>query len=322
MRALIAGGTGDIGQRLIPELLAHDYEVTVLSRRPIRPPSLPRKVNFVQWDGKTSRGWVEVVEETDAVINLAGAGIADKRWTDNRKVELLNSRLEPGRAVVEAIDKAKHKPAVLIQSSASGYYGSWLNNKILTEESGPGDDYLANLCVQWESATEPVLEMGVRRVIIRTAPVLDPEGEMLPRVTLPFKLFVGGPVGSGRQWLSWIHWLDQVRATRFLIENEQANGPVNLTAPNPVQNREFGKIIGKTLGRPAFWPVPSFVVQALFGELSRTVLYGQRVLPVRLQELGFKFKFPGVEAALRDLLLNNGSDTGEVKPPAEQIAAQ
>lgn len=321
MRALITGGTGSIGQRLTAELLAHNYEVTILSRRRVKPPTLPRQANFVQWDGKTSRGWAEIIEETDVVVNLAGAGVADKRWTDDRKAVLLNSRLNAGRAVLEAINKAVSKPAVLVQSSAVGYYGGRLDDKIMTEESEPGDDFLADLCVQWESVTDPVLEMGVRQVMIRTGLVLDPEGGVLPRVALPFKFFVGGPVGSGQQWMSWIHWRDQVGAIRFLIENEQASGPVNLTAPNPLQNREFGKIIGKTLGRPAFLPVPSLALQAMFGELSDTLLTGQRVLPVRLQALGYKFEFPGAEAALRDLLLGNGGDTGEATSSAERIAA-
>lgn len=303
MRVLITGGTGTIGQRLVPYLLEHGYSVVVLSRRPIKPLELPRGVDFYQWDGKTSQGWGQHVEETDIIINLAGAGIADKRWTDERKKVLLNSRLDAGRAIVEVIDQVQHKPAVLIQASAVGYYGSRLDDTILTEENDSGDDFLADICAQWEASTAAVETMGVRRVIIRTGVVLDPDGGALPQMVRPFKLFAGGPVGSGQQWFPWIHWLDEVSAIRFLIETESATGVINLMAPNPSRNRDFAKTVGAVLGRPVIVPAPGLALQLMFGELSEAVLKGQRALPARLQALGYHFIYPRLEPALRNLLI-------------------
>lgn len=311
MRVLITGGTGTIGQRLIPYLLQHGYSVAVLSRRPIKSPALPRSVDFYQWDGKTARGWGHHVEQTDVIINLAGAGIADKRWTDERKKLLLNSRLDAGRAVAEAIDQAQHKPGVLIQASAVGYYGGRLDDTMQTEENGPGDDFLADICVQWEDSTAAVEAMGVRRAVIRTGIVLDPEGGALPQMVRPFKFFAGGPVGSGQQWFPWIHWLDEVSAIRFLIETESASGAINLVAPNPTQNHSFAKTVGSLLSRPAIAPAPSLALQLVFGELSEALIKGQRALPARLQALGYHFIYPQLEPALRNLLL------GETIPTAE-----
>ena len=302
MRVLITGGTGNIGQRLIPHLQQHGYNVGVLSRRPIRPPKLPGSVDFYRWDGRSAKGWGQHIEETDVIINLAGAGVADKRWTDERKKVLLNSRVKVGNAVVEAISQAQNKPEVLIQSSAVGYYGGRLDDTLLTEENGPGDDFLADICVQWEASTAAVDEMGIRRVTIRTGVVLDPDGGALPKMVTPFKFFAGGPVGSGEQWFPWIHWFDEVAAIRFLIENKAAGGPINLMAPNPVRNRDFAKILGKVLGRPAVAPAPSLAIKTMFGELSDALLKGQRALPAGLQALGYQFKYPDAESALRHLL--------------------
>lgn len=302
MRILITGGTGTIGRRLIPHLLNHNHDLAILSRRPIRPPFLPTPVDYLRWDGKTANGWGQHVNNFDAIINLAGAGIADRRWTDERKKALLNSRLDAGRAVLEAVRAADHKPAVVIQASGIDYYGSRLDDEIFTEASPPGSTFLADVCVQWEAATAPVTEWGVRHVAIRTGIVLDTEGGALPQMTLPFKFLVGGPVGSGQQWYSWIHWGDEVDAIRFLIENEQASGPFNLTSPNPLQNQDFVKAIGQAMRRPALMPAPAFALKLLFGEMAKLVLKGHRVLPARLQELGYQFKFATAEAALRDLL--------------------
>jgi uncharacterized protein (TIGR01777 family) len=312
MQVIIAGGTGSIGQRLSEHLLAHNYQVTVLSRRPIKPPALPRQVKFIQWDGKSSKGWVQAAEEADVIVNLAGAGVADKRWTASRKELLLNSRLDAGRAIVEAITAATGKPKTLIQASAVGYYGGTLDDTMLTEENSPGNDFLADLCIRWEKATDPVLDMGVRRVIIRTGVVLDMTGGALPKMTLPFKFFAGGSVGSGTQWFPWIHWLDEVDAIRFLIENDHATGPINLTAPNPVQNGDLSRSIGKVLGRPAIAPAPGMAMKILFGEMSDVLLKGQRVLPARLQALGYEFKFPDLEPALHDLLFEDEVSTTTV----------
>jgi uncharacterized protein (TIGR01777 family) len=262
---------------------------------------LPAKIQFAQWDGKTAAGWGHLVEEVDAIVNLAGAGLADARWTDERKKVILESRLDPGAAIVEAIEAARNKPKALIQASAVGYYGTEKDGA-LTESAPPGNDFLAEVCQQWEDSTRAVEEMGVRRVITRTGIVLDMEGLVLPKMLIPFRLFVGGPIGSGRQWISWIHYCDEVAAIRYLIEEATISGPVNLTAPYPLRQRDFAKAIGAVMRRPASAPTPGFVLKLLFGEMAMVLLEGQQILPARLETAGFCFKFPQVESALQDLL--------------------
>ncbi len=301
MRVLITGGTGVIGRRLVNHLIRHGDVVTVVSRQRFRPATLPGKIYFARWDGKTAEGWCQYIEKVDAVVNLAGAGLADARWSDERKKVLTDSRVNAGKAVAEAIEVAKNKPKTLIQVSAVGYYGAQKDD-IITESSNAGGDFLATLCQQWEASSQAVEDMGVRRVIIRTGVVFDMKGGALPRMVLPFRLFAGGPVGSGRQWLSWIHYRDAVNAIRFLLDNESATGSVNLSAPNPLTNRDFARTLGKVMKRPALMPVPSFVLKIFFGEMSTVLLDGQRVMPERLGELGYQFEFPEAKEALADIL--------------------
>jgi uncharacterized protein (TIGR01777 family) len=301
MHILITGGTGTIGRRLSQHLIKHRHKVTVLSRRPYRPATLPSQINFARWDGKSAGGWEHLVEEVDAIVNLAGAGLADGRWTAERKKLLVSSRVDAGNAVSEAIATAENKPKVVIQSSAIGYYGTH-QNMVVTESGAAGDDFLANLCKQWEASTEAIDQMGVRRVVVRTGVVLDMDGGAFPRMVLPFRFFAGGPVSNGRQWVSWIHYLDVVDGMRFLIEHGTVSGPVNLTAPNPVQNRTLAKAIGKALKRPALAPAPGFVLKIIFGEMSTVLLDGQQVLPGCLNAAGYQFKFPTVRDAVQDLL--------------------
>jgi uncharacterized protein len=302
MRILITGGTGTIGDRLVDHLISHGHALTIVSRQAYKPAHLPAKLTFIQWDGQTAAGWGRHLAEADAVVHLAAANLADAPWTDKRKKIIRASRVDSGRAVVEAFEAAEKKPAVLIQASAVGYYGVHDDERELTEESDPGSDFLAGICREWEASTEPVEKLGVRRVIIRTGVVFDPQGGALPKMMMPFRFFVGGPVGSGSQWMSWIHHLDTVNAIRFLIENEAARGPFNLTAPNPVRNREFAKAVGKQLKRPSLIPAPAFVLERMYGEMATVVLEGQRVIPKRLQELGYPFKFPDLDAALLSLV--------------------
>jgi uncharacterized protein (TIGR01777 family) len=302
MQIVITGGTGTIGRRLVYHLLQYGHVVKVISRQPFKPANLPAKIIFGQWDGKTAEGWGSLVDGADAVVNLAGASLADKPWTDERKREIEESRSNAGKAMVEAISAAGVKPKVLIQSSAVGYYGPQNNDKVITEDSPPGDDFMAQVCQAWEASTQAVEAMGVRRVVTRSGVVLDMQGGALPRMVLPFRLFAGGPIGFGKQWFPWIHYCDEVEAVRFLIQNEAASGPFNLTSPNTLRNRELARTIGKVMKRPAFFPVPSPVLKLMFGEMSTVLLDGQQVVPERLQELGYQFKFPEVEAALRDLL--------------------
>lgn len=301
MRVLITGGTGAIGRRLTDLLLQAGYEVTILSRKALKPARLPAKVTFLQWDGQTAKGWGNHLAAVDAVVNLAGAGIAEKRWTAERKQLIRDSRVKAGQAVLEAFEAVNQKPKVLIQASGVNYYGMD-NEKAFTEDDGPGDDFLAGVCIEWEAATAPVEAMGVRRVIIRSGAVLDPTEGALPKLAMPVRFFVGGPLGSGRQWLPWIHYADEIGAIKFLIETEAARGPVNMTAPQPVRNKELAQAIGRVLHRPAIMPAPGLAVKLLVGELSDVVLKGQKVLPATLQRLGYPFQYPQLDAALKNLL--------------------
>lgn len=299
MRVVIAGGTGFLGRALAQRLVAAGDEVVVLSRRP-EPARAPAGVRLVRWDGRTAAGWGEWVEGAFAVVNLAGETIG-QRWTKAIKERIRESRLQAGRALVEAVAVARTKPRVLLQASAVGYYGP-RGEERLTEDDPPGDDFLARLAVDWEASTQPVEAMGVRRVILRTGLVLHPEGGALARLLLPFRLFLGGPLGDGRQGWSWIHRDDWVEAVCFLMGREDARGPYNLTAPHPVSNAEFSRILGRVLGRPAWLPVPGFALRIVFGEGADALLTGQFVLPRRLLEAGFSFRYPELGPALRALL--------------------
>jgi uncharacterized protein (TIGR01777 family) len=253
-----------------------------------------------KWDGRTTQGWGHLADGADAIVNLAGVNLSSGRWTVKRKKEILESRTNAGAAVVQAIQQAANKPRLVIQSSAVGYYGP-SDIELLNETTPPANDFLARVCQTWEDSTQPVEDLGVRRVVTRSGVVLSTESGALPRMLLPFKFFAGGPLGSGRQWLSWVHLEDEVRALRFLIDNPEAQGPVNISA-KPVTNRQFSQTIGKVMRRPAFFPVPAFVIRLLFGEMSTVVLDGQSVSAKRLMDLGFQFSFPEVEVALEDLL--------------------
>jgi uncharacterized protein (TIGR01777 family) len=306
MKVIIAGGTGLIGRQLTKELAKNGYEVVILSRNPGKVISLPKGVEVVAWDGKSTQGWGEMVNESQAVINLSGANIGGEgflpsRLTEARKKGIRESRIFSGKALVAAIESAEVKPKVFIQSSAIGYYG-FHEDEILDENSSPGDDFFAEW-KEWEKVSEPVEEMGIRRVIIRSGIFFSTgRGSALNRLVLPFKLFAGGPIGDGKQYLSWIHEEDEGRAIRFLIENEEARGPFNLTAPNPATNAEVGQKIAKVLGRPYYLPAPEFAFNLAFGEVGSLVTRGQRVMPERLLEHGFEYKFPELETALRDIL--------------------
>ncbi len=307
MLVIIAGGSGLIGIQLTKELVNHGYEVVILSRNPSKVLNAPGGVNIVAWDGETLDGWSGLVNGSKAVVNLAGENIAGdgflpSRLSEERKQRIRHSRIAPGETLVKAIEMAENKPEVFVQSSAIGYYGFHGDEK-LTEDSSPGDDFFAEW-KDWEKVSAPVEQMGVRRVIIRTGIFFSTrEGSALNRLVLPFKLFAGGPIGDGQQYLSWIHEVDEARAIRFLIDNEDARGAYNLTAPNPAKNEEVGKAIARVLQRPYYLPAPEFAFNLAFGEVGSLVTKGQRVMPERLLEQGFEFEFPEVEPALQDLLI-------------------
>jgi len=305
MRVIILGGTGLIGQALAASLHADGHEIIVLSRSPYQDTELPAGVKIEHWDTKTAYGWGEHANGAGAIVNLAGASIAGdgffpSKWTDERKKIITESRVNAGKAIVEAVEQARVKPGVLIQSSAVGYYGTHGTEEI-TEDHPPGDDFLAEVCKDWEASTEAVEAMGVRRCVIRTGVVLSTKGGALPRQTLPFRLFGGGPIGSGKQIMSWIHLDDVVKAIRFLIDNDDASGAFNLTAPNPPNNNEFSRSIAHALNRPSYIPIPGFAFQLMFGEVAMLLTEGQKAVPKRLQDLGFEFDFTDAEAAIRDL---------------------
>jgi uncharacterized protein len=306
MRVIITGGTGFIGRALAGELAANGYEVVLLSRNPARAAGLPAGVRAEKWDGRTAQGWAALADDAQAIVNLAGENLAGEgflpsRWTDERKARIRQSRIDAGRAVLEAVTLNRAKPRAVIQSSGIGHYGSVLDRTV-TEADPPGEDFLAQLTVDWEASTAAVKEQGVRHVAIRSAVVLSPDEGALKRLLLPYRLFVGGKIGSGRQGFSWIHPADETAAIRFVIENERASGPFNLTAPAPLTNAEFGAVLGRVLGRPSWLPLPGFALKLALGEVASTVLEGQRALPKKLLDIGFTFRFPTAEAALRDLL--------------------
>jgi uncharacterized protein (TIGR01777 family) len=300
MRIIITGGTGLIGRALVASLVPEGHEVIVLSRSPGKAHHVPPGVQVEGWDGRSTQGWGTLADGADAIVNLAGQSIAG-RWTAARKRRIRASRLDAGQAVAQAVASARRKPRVVIQASGVGYYGP-RGDELVTEETGPGRDFMSRVAVEWEAVTGPVEARGVRRVVLRIGVVLSADGGILPLMALPFRLFVGGPLGSGKQWFPWIHIDDQVRAIRFLIDNQIARGPFNLVAPETLTSADFGRVLARVLGRPYLVPAPASVLRLALGEMATLVLDGQRAVPARLLDLGFSFRFPEAEGALRDLL--------------------
>ena len=301
MHILMSGGTGLLGQRLTRYLIAEGHAVTILTRNPDKFNGVPAGARLAWWDAVSTDGWLDEMETADVVVHLAGTSLADGRWTDERKQLIRDSRVQSGLALVSAIKQSENRHAALIQASAVGYYGP-RKDEVIDESNGPGSDFLAHVCFEWEAATAPVEKLGVRRAVARTGIVLSKDGGALPRMLLPFKMFAGGKIGSGNQWWPWIHVEDEIRALQFLIVNSDASGPFNLTAPNPVTNKEFAKTLGSVMGKPSVFPVPAPALGAAFGEMSTVLLDGQRAVPRHLTECGFEFKFPELEGALKDLL--------------------
>jgi len=296
---LITGGTGMIGRLLTPEFQAAGIETWILTRRPEMEKAVPG-AKLLQWDGQTPAGWQHLVERVDAIINLAGENTGTSPWTNERRRQLVDSRVFAGQALTTAIRAASSRPKVLLQISGVGYYGP-SDDRLIREYAPPGKGFQAEICVQWEESTREVEGLGVRRVVMRTAPVLSRSEGMLPRLELPFRLLVGGPLGSGKQWLPWIHHQDLVRGMRFLMENETVAGPVNLTSPNPLTSAEFGRTLARVIHRPYWMPAPAFALRMVLGKMSALVLEGQRVVPDRLEKLGFKFDYGDAQKALEEI---------------------
>lgn len=299
MKIAIAGGTGLIGKALVDYLHKSGHEVIILTRQKQSYPSSgnPR---YITWLNNDSSTIVEELTEVDAFINLAGSTI-NTRWTDKGKDQIVESRLHVVEEIYRLIRDLPIKPKVLINASAVGFYGT-SEERTFTERSiKPGTDFLAQTVVKWESAVRKIEDLGVRTVYCRFGVVLDSNAGALPQMVMPYRLFIGGTIGNGRQWLSWIHIQDVVRGIVFAIEYNEVRGPVNFTAPEPVQMQEFGKTIATVLNRPHWLPLPGFALKMLLGEMSLLVLEGQRVLPEALLHHGFSFQYPHLSPALKDI---------------------
>lgn len=298
MKILIAGGTGLIGKQLIRSLISDGHTVVLLSRSADKLPPV-KGITAVNWDGKTTTGWAELMKNVDAVVNLAGKNIGSYPWTEKRKREFRDSRVAAGNALSKAIEESQERPSVFIQASAVGFYGPRGEEEI-DETASSGGDFSSKLCVDWEDSSKRIEDLGIRRVIVRTGIVLDKKGGILQQMALPVKFFVGGRLGSGKQGIPWIHIDDEVNAIIFLIKNSAARGAFNLSAPVPVSNAEFMKNIAFFLRRPYWFHVPQNAIKLVLGEMSALLLNGQFMVPRKLLNLGFTFKYLTIEQALRD----------------------
>lgn len=299
----MTGATGFIGRALCRRLAQAGHDVVALSRNRERADRiLGGGVPAVEWDGESARGWWEHANGAHTIINLAGESISSGRWTRAKKEQILKSRLNAGRAVLEAVQEARDKLKVVIQSSGIGYYGS-RGDETVDESSSLGEGFLSEVAVEWEESTRGVERLGVRHVIIRTGIVLGSDGGALPRLLTPFRFFLGGPLGSGKQGFPWIHIADEVEAICFLMENENQHGAFNLVAPEQISMKQFCRVLGKVMGRPSWFRVPGSLLRLLYGQMADEVLLsGQKAMPQRLVSAGYRFRYPEAEAALRQIL--------------------
>lgn len=305
-RVIVTGATGLIGRKLFAALRERRYAVVVFSRSPEQArAALPGAADYVSWT-PTERGpWAEAIDGAHAVIHLAGApiskGLVGPRWTPEYKAEIRDSRVVGTRGIVNAMAAAAQPPAVLVCASAIGYYG-YSDSRPLDESAPAGSDFVARICVDWEAEAARAAQNGARVVLVRTGVVLDPEQGALAQLLLPFRMFSGGPVLPGSQYYSWIHPDDEIGILMLALEDGRLSGPVNATAPEPQTNRDFSATLGKVVGTPSWLPVPETALRVALGEMADLVVKGQRVLPKRALELGYRFRYPRLEDALRQLL--------------------
>lgn len=294
MRVVVAGGSGFLGSSLVEALRRDAHQVAVLTRRARRP-------GDIAWSPDSDSGeWKRAIDGADAVVNLAGEGIADRRWTTARKNSILQSRVTATRALVAAINEARVPPTTLLSASGINVYGAHRDEPV-TEDSPAASDFLANVCKAWESEAQKATA-ATRVVLLRSGMVIARKGGALPKLALPFHLFAGGPVGSGQQYMSWIHRDDWVSMATWALAHAGISGPLNVTAPGAVTNADFARTLGRVLHRPAFFPVPGFVLRIAVGEMADAMLLtGQRVVPEKAQSRGFEFKYPTLEPALRNV---------------------
>ncbi|MFN3742881.1 MAG: TIGR01777 family oxidoreductase [Anaerolineales bacterium] len=295
MDFLIAGGSGFIGTALTRSLSEKGHQVWILTRK-ASPVTGRSQAHFLQWDGKSVQEWGKKVNEVDAVINLSGESLSHWPWTEARKRQFLESRTLPTRALVQAIRQAERKPRLYLQASGINHYG--LRGEPADENTPPGNDFLARLTVEWENASQPLEELGIRRIITRLAVVLDWHGGMLQLMALPVRLFLGGPIGNGRQAVPWIHLQDVIAAMEFLLFNESARGIYNLIAPQATSNADFMRTLAHVLHRPYWFPTPAFLLRLVLGEMSVLITEGRYARPHRLLEAGYTFRYPALEDAL------------------------
>jgi hypothetical protein len=296
MKILVSGSHGLVGKALIASLTSDGHEIVCLVR------SKPSGAAEVEWDPNQGRIDAANLEGLDAVVHLAGESIASSRWSDEKKRAIRESRVKGTALLSEALSKLSRPPAVFLSASAIGYYGN-RGDELLTEKSLPGNDFLADVCVEWENATKPAIEKGIRTVHARFGIILDAKEGALAKMLTPFRMGIGGRIGGGKQWMSWIAIEDVVNGLKFLIGDGTVSGPLNFTAPNPVTNAEFTKTLGRVLSKPTFFPVPEFGVKLAFGEMGEALLLGsQRVKPDVLEQKGFGFTYPTLGSALKHLL--------------------
>ena len=303
MKVLVIGATGFIGKPLVNRLLERNHEVYIFTREDKKARRLfGDRVFIQQWKTDEYILLQEYVHKVHVVINLAGENLGVKRWKGDQKRKILSSRVNIGKALSFALKQSKNKPYLLIQGSAIGYYG-FSEDQVFTEKSPLGEGFLPMVAQQWEDSVRNVVEDNTRKIFVRTGIVLGREDGILPRMLRTFRFFIGGPLGGGKQWLSWIHIDDEIEAIVMLAETKEISGAVNLTAPNPVTMNEFAKTLGKTMHKPSLLPVPAFILKIIFGDMAKEMLLqGQKVIPGRLQEMGFEFKYTNLESALNDLL--------------------
>lgn len=308
MRIVIAGGTGFLGSPLAEVYAEDGHDVRLLTRG--LPPGEARHdpgtgvpgITRVGWkpDGE-SGPWASVIDGADALINLAGESIGGKRWTPQRKAQLRDSRLVPTRSLVAALTAVSTPPPVFISGSATGYYGA-SGDEPKPEGAAAGDNFLAHICEDWEAEARRAQPAVQRIVLLRTGVVLERSGGALAKMITPFRLFAGGPIGSGRQYMSWIHRMDWIEMVRWIVETPAAAGAINATAPEPVTNREFARALGRALRRPSLLPAPGFALKLLLGEMATPLLLtGQRAVPARAQALAFHFRYPDIDQAFRGI---------------------
>ncbi|WP_449539075.1 TIGR01777 family oxidoreductase [Ferdinandcohnia sp. Marseille-Q9671] len=298
MRIAIAGGTGFVGKSLTNYLLEKEHQVLVLTRDASKTSDHPN-LTYVEWL-TTSSNPEEQLQGIDAFLNLAGESLNSGRWTKSRKQRIIESRVKATKEVVRIISSLPKKPEVLLNASAIGIYGT-SETESYTEDSSLGSDFLATTVSLWEQEAKEASRLGVRTCFLRLGVVLGDKGGALNRIVLPYRFFIGGTIGSGKQWLSWIHIKDVVKGVEFLLQNKTVSGPINFTASNPVQMKAFGQTVGKVLRRPHWLPVPGFALRLLLGEMSILVIEGQRVLPKKLEDHGFTFSYDTLEEALEDI---------------------